>query len=181
MENEVWKDIKDYEGLYQVSNFGRVKRLKYTMPTKIKHNNFITKKEHLMKLSLNKKGYLYVKLCKNGKTKHFQVHRLVACAFIPNLSNKPQVNHLDENPLNNCMDNLEWSTAKENLNYGTRTMRAKIKISKKVNQYTLDNKFIKTWNSMQDIERETHYFASSICLCCKNKRKKAYGYIWKYE
>jgi len=180
MENEVWKDVKDYEGLYQVSNYGRVKHLKHKILTKIKNNDFVIKKEHIMKLSLTNKGYLDVKLTKNRKSKHFQVHRLVAQTFISNPKNLSIVNHLDENPLNNNADNLEWTTTKENINYGTRTLRAKIKMSKKVNQYTLDNNFIRTWNSMQDIERETNYYASSICLCCKGKRKKAHGYVWKY-
>ena len=106
MEKEIWKDIDGYEGLYQVSNLGRVKSL---------HHN----KEKILKGSYNSKGYYFVKLCKNGISKSIFVHRLVAQEFIPNPDNLPIVNHKDENPRNNNVDNLEWCTQKYNANYGT--------------------------------------------------------------
>ena len=111
MKNKIWKDIPDYEGLYQVSNFGEVKSL-----PKIRNvfsSNYIAK-ERILKPALNDSGYKIVVLTKNKKSKSLRVHRLVALAFIPNLENKPQVNHKDGNKLNNHIDNLEWCTNSEN-------------------------------------------------------------------
>ncbi len=112
LPNETWKDIEDFEG-YQISNLGRVKSLNY-------HR---TKRERILQQNINKVGYCVVHLCKNGKCHTFAVHRLVAIAFIANPNEKPQVNHLDECKTNNCVENLEWATAKENTNYGTRNER----------------------------------------------------------
>lgn len=110
---EIWKDIKGYEGRYQVSNLGNVKSLNYSH----------TGKEKTMKLCKDKSGYLNVKLFIDGKHKIYKVHRLVAEAFIPNLKNEPQVNHIDENKSNNNVYNLEWCTARYNSNFGTRKER----------------------------------------------------------
>lgn len=106
------KDIKGYEGLYKVDNFGNV----YSLPRK-------TTKGGKLKQQINKRNYCRVVLCKNNIAKAFSVHRLVAQAFIPNPQNFPQVNHKDENPRNNCVSNLEWCTAKYNCNYGTGIQR----------------------------------------------------------
>ena len=110
---EIWKDIEGYEGRYQVSNFGNVKSLNY------KH----TGEEKIMQSCKDKIGYLHIKLFMNGKPKMYKVHRLVAQAFIPNSNNYPQVNHKDENKINNNVNNLEWCTAKYNSNFGTRKER----------------------------------------------------------
>lgn len=108
MENEVWKDIPNYEGLYQVSNLGRVKSLSKN----IKGRNY---KEIIKVPSLGGKGYYRLPLCKNGKNKYFYIHRLVAKAFIPNFNNKPTVDHIDRNKLNNEVSNLRWATYKEQI------------------------------------------------------------------
>lgn len=107
---EIWKDIKEYEGIYQVSNLGRVKSLKHS------------KEGKLLKGRVTGKGYLSVALFRNSVRKSNSIHRLVAEAFIPNPENKPEVNHIDENKLNNDVSNLEWVTSKENSNHGTRNL-----------------------------------------------------------
>ena len=111
IQDEVWKDIEGYEGLYQVSTCGNVKSL-----PKVRRNGTGTyiQKERLLKPSNTSTGYKKVELCKDGKRKGFKVHRLVAIAFIPNPDNKPEVNHIDGNKINNNIDNLEWVTSSEN-------------------------------------------------------------------
>lgn len=119
---EQWKPIEGYEGLYEVSSLGSVKSLNYNR----------TGKERILKSQNNGKGYLLVALCRDGKRKFFQIHRLVATAFIPNPNNYPHINHKDENPLNNIVNNLEWCDAKYNANYGTRNERSAAANSKAV-------------------------------------------------
>lgn len=109
---ELWKDIKDYEGLYQVSNFGNVKRIEGVVTRKDGRTRRV--KETILKPTTNNKGYLCVQLCKNGKGKLCTIHRLVALSFIENHLNLPVVNHIDSNQLNNRLDNLEWTTAQGN-------------------------------------------------------------------
>lgn len=109
---EIWKDIKGYEGLYQVSNLGRVKSLDKIIVTIDRKNR--CQKEKILKLQISKYGYNVITLWNNNISKQFKVHRLVAIAFIPNPNNLPQINHIDEDKLNNKIDNLEWCTALEN-------------------------------------------------------------------
>ena len=113
---EIWKDIEGYEGLYQVSNFGRVKSLdRYVL-----RNGNILFVKGIVLSQLNNRGYLAVKLCNSGKYKNYFVHRLVACAFVENLNNYNEVNHIDEDKHNNDFRNLEWCDRKYNVNYGSR-------------------------------------------------------------
>lgn len=174
---EQWRDIIGYEGLYQISNFGRVKSLKY-------HRS---DKERILKPKKEKNGYLQINLYKDEKLKTMFIHRLVANAFIPNEDIfKTQINHKDENKENNNVNNLEFSTPKENSNYGTRNERmAKAKInhpkkSKQVNQYSLDGNFIRSFPSTMEIERQLGFSNVCISACCLGKQKTAYNYIWKY-
>ena len=121
-----WKDIPGYEGLYQVSNIGEVKSLNYKR----------TGKSHLLKQAKDRDGYFKVILVKDKKHKNKSVHRLVAETFLDNPGNLPQVNHKDENPGNNLVTNLEWCTAKYNVNYGTRNERAgKAQLGEKNHRY----------------------------------------------
>lgn len=110
---EIWKNIEDYEG-YMVSSLGRIKKLSEVIIRKdgIK----MTIKEKIKTQTISKKGYYVVNLWKNNKSKSCYVHQLIAQAFIPNPENKPCVDHIDRNPLNNCISNLKWSTQKENMN-----------------------------------------------------------------
>ena len=173
MKNEIWKDILGYEGLYQVSDKGRVKSIVYG-------------KEKIRKLVRNKNGYLRVGLRKNGKMKQCLVHRLVGQSFIPNPHNLPQVNHKDENKTNNCVENLEWCDRKYNLNYGTRNQRiaekhTNGKDSKPVLQYKKTGEFVKEWKSIRDVQRNLGYSQGNISSCCLGKLKWIYGFVWKYK
>ena len=112
---ETWKDIKDYEGLYQVSNLGNVRGLKRIVKISKTLEKYKEVPEHLLKPSKTKKGYLYVSLADNGIIKNVRVHKLVAKAFIPNSDETLQINHIDGNKENNNVNNLEWVTCKENI------------------------------------------------------------------
>ena len=125
---EIWKDIEGYEGIYQVSNKGRVKSLKRKICSNSNNHKYNTLSEKLLKLSGGGK-YIQVILCKDGKTSAKLVHRLVAQAFIPNPNNLPCVNHKDENKKNNDVRNLEWCTYKYNNEYNGRIEKCKDKIS----------------------------------------------------
>ena len=165
---EIWKDKKDYEGLYQVSNLSRVKSIKFG-------------KERILKPVTNSSGYLFVKLCKDGKVKAFTVHRLVAEAFIPNPDNLPCVNHKDECKSNNVVNNLEWCSYSYNINFGTRNKRMIKKRCKPVLQYTLDGEFVREWESAKQAEKEGGFSNSHIISVCKGKRPHHKGYIWRYK
>ena len=165
--NEEWRDIKGYEGLYQVSNLGRVKSFNYRG-----HEGCIG----ILTPRLDGKGYEMVALYKEGKVRNTKVHRLVAQAFIPNPNNYPQVNHKDENKTNNDVKNLEWCTNEYNHNYGTRNERVGKSLSKKVICITTGEIF----NSMREACRKYNIHTGSMTECCQGKRKTAGGYKWKY-
>lgn len=162
-----WKTIENYPN-YSVSDTGLIKR-----------------NDKLLKPWIGSKGYLYVSLSKNGKAKKFSVHRLVASAFIPNPNNYSDVNHLDENKENNNITNLEWTTHKDNLNYGTHNSRmAQTKIAQKLGkpviQFDKKGNYLKRWNSAQECGRNGFNYRH-VSECCKHKRKTHAGFIWKYE
>ena len=172
---EIWKDIIGYEGLYHVSNYGRVKSLNY------RH----TGKEKILKAFISGDGHLSVYLYKNGVGKSCLVHRIVAEAFLPNPDNKSIVHHKDHNHQNNNIVNLVWLTHEEHAaehpeRYEAANEAARKACSKHINQFTKDGLFVRTWYSAMDIERELGYSNQNIIACCKVKRKTAYGYIWKY-
>ena len=163
---ESWKDIEGYEGLYQVSSFGRVKRVTTG---------------RILKGSKDSIGYLLVILYKNniGSTK--KIHRLVAEAFIPNPDNKPQVNHIDEDKTNNIVSNLEWMTAKENSNHGTRNGR--VSRSKSIPIIAIN---IKTGESQEfygtnECARQLGLSPSNISAVLKGRQKQTGGFTFKYK
>ncbi len=166
MENEIWLPIKGYEGLYEVSSFGRVRSLNY----------HLTGQTKVLSTGDNGNGYLQVDLCKNGKRKKYSVHRLVAEAFIPNWFDDPEVNHRDENPKNNHVSNLEWCDRKYNDNYGTRNER----MSKPVFQLTKTGELVREWSSIQEAGRNG-FNNGNIVSCCRGKLKSYKGFIWRYK
>ena len=165
---EIWRDIDDYEGLYQISNKGHVKSLKWG-------------KERILRPMINSSGYLNVVLYKNTASQSRYIHRLVAEVFIPNTQNKPQINHKDECKTNNTVENLEWATAKENSNFGTRNERMGYSLSKPILQYSKSGEFIREWKSAVEVKRVLGINNSHIIQCCKDKRKSAGGFIWRYK
>lgn len=176
-EDEIWKPVKNYEGLYEVSNKGRVKRLERVITCKngVKRH----RKERILKDGIYH-GYLRVRLV----DRLVYVHRLVAEAFIPNPENKPQVNHKDEVKTNNCVDNLEWMTAKENCNYGTHNERVgeatRKRLSKPVAQYTKTGEFVKVWPSAREAGRKLEISQGNISKATRGINETYGGFVWKY-
>ena len=190
--NEVWKDIKGYEGLYLVSNKGRIKSLERIVIRKNGRKQTIRKngrkqtiRERILKQQTDKDGYLLVTLCNgSGKMKTFKVHRLVCEAFHKKVKNQSEVNHINEDKLDNRACNLEWVTRKGNCNHGTRNARigmANVKNkSKPVGQYTRDGELVKIWQSASEVYRQLGFSFKNISAVALGKRKTAYGYVWKY-
>ena len=178
-EVETWRDIKGYEGRYQVSNMGRVKSLSREVASKNGSKQY--RKERILKPRSNGKGYLRVSLCKSSsETKDFYIHRLVCEAFHENPMNRPDVNHINEDKSDNRACNLEWVTRKGNCNFGTRNTRVAKALSKPVGQYTQEGELVKVWQSTREVERQLGFCHSHINLAAKGKQKTSYGYVWKY-
>ena len=177
--DEVFKDIENYEGLYKVTNQGRV----YSLISK----KFLKPQSD--------KGYLRVHLYKNNKQKNYKVHRLVANAFIPNPMNLPEVNHINEVKSDNRVSNLEWCSASYNCRYGARTARMmqhpnwkatreKCGTPKKaVLQFTKDGKFVAEYPSTIEAARQTSINQGNISNCCNGRKsyKSAGKYVWRYK
>ena len=173
---EEWRDIEGYEGAYQVSNLGNVKTLSWHQ----------TGEQRLLKQVTHYKGYKEARLSKNGKMKTFFVHRLVCKAFIPNPNNYSEINHKDENKLNNRADNLEWCDRKYNINYGTAKQRIHNKMvnnpkrSKRVGQYDLEGNLIAMFDSVREVERRLGFCNGDISRCCVGKSRHSHGYLWRH-
>ena len=171
MKNEEWRDVVGYEGLYQVSSEGRVKSLKRKFIDKIGRERYV--KECILKPVIDRYGYLLVSLYAGGKQKRHTVHRLVCEAFHENLDNKPQVNHINEIKTDNRASNLEWATARENSNFGTRNERLGKAQSKPVAQYAQDGELIKVWPSTMAVERQAGFSNSNISKADNGKYNTA--------
>lgn len=184
---EEWRDVVGYEGFYSVSNAGEV-------------FSHITNK--ILKHNVTPNGYHTVELFRRdgSKSKRLLVHRLVAVSFLPNPNNYTQINHLDENKSNNAVSNLEWCTAKYNMNYGKMAKlrhthidygsQARKEVARKngksasrpVDQFDKNGNFIASFKSIRDAEKEFGVANSHISECCKGKRyKTVFGFIWKYR
>lgn len=168
---EKWKDIKDYDGLYQVSNLGNVKSL---------GNKSNHKEPIILKPTINKNGYMAVRLQKDKKVKYIFIHKLVAEAFLRKKKENLQVNHKDGNKRNNKVNNLEWCTASENIIHSFKIGLRKPTI-KKVYQLDKNNNLINIYKSAKEASKKTGVYYTDITQCCRNEIKSAGGYIWKYE
>ena len=178
---EIWKPVVGYEGMYEVSSYGRVKSFKPRSNGKI------------LKGKIDKGGYLLVILCKDKKQTTYKVHRLVAEHFIPNPQNKPCIDHINTVRTDNRVENLRWATYKENGNNPlTKTKQRRMlkgkygkehPASKPIIQYDKDGNFIKEWDSITEAAKELGVNGGNITLVCQEKlyHKTAYGFIWKYK
>ena len=184
LANEDWLNIYGYDGLYQISNYGRIKSLcKYKSRT-IK----------IMKPYKDKNGRYVIKLCKENVYKHFYVHRLVGLYFISNPDNKPEINHktpVTKSLCDNRYTELEWCTSSENTQYsiycGNHYCPSRDKFgdnnhrSKAIVQLTLEGDFIKRWSNAREIDRELKIDYRYVSRCCTHKCKSAKGYIFMFE
>ena len=183
IEGEIWKDIPNYEGYYQVSNIGRVRSLDRIVINSLGRKYYYKGKilkQHFKHSS--KQGYLRVVLVVDGAHKPMSVHRLVAFAFVFNDDpiNKNIVNHKDENPSNNKVENLEWCTVKYNNNYGTGLIRRAITRSREIIQLTKDNNIVKIYDSATKAEKYFGYSQRHISNCCVGTEKQSAGYKWMF-
>ena len=188
---EIWKTVvydgEIYEGLYKVSNLGRILSLNYKN----------TGKPDLMNPSTNTDGYLKVNLSKNRKTKNCYVHRLIAETFLENPENLPEVNHIDQDKTNNFVflnedgsvdkekSNLEWKSPKDNCNHGTRNERiSKANTngirSKKVLQLSLSGELIREWESTNECGRNG-FNQGAVAACCRGELPHYKGFLWMYK
>lgn len=159
----MFKDIKGFEGLYQITDDGRVwsHRTQKYLATRINSTT----------------GYVQVDLFKDGKKTTFNLHKLIGEAFIPNPDGLPQLNHLDEDKTNNNVSNLCWTSSKENANYGTRNERMKLKLSKLVYCPELN----KTFNGTHEAASVLGLHQASVWRCCNNKQKTTGGLHFAYK
>ena len=179
----VWKDVKGYEGYYEVSNTGHVRSVDRYVNCK---NGMAKRKGKMLRETERSKGYLCVRLSRNNEGRVVEIQRIVAIAFLPNPDDLPCVNHKDENKKNNSVENLEWCTYFYNNNYGNRKAKCREKringkMSKKIFQYSREGELLNEFPSLAEVHRLYGFDASKISLCARNKRKSAYGYIWSFE
>lgn len=185
---EIWKDIKGYEGYYQISNLGRLK----SVIRIVEHKPYnLTIRERIRKQKIDTKGYYFVILSKNGITKHLKVHQLVANAFISNPLKKKEVNHINGIKTDNRITNLEWVTHKENMQHAVKnnliskeSIKANVERMNKATRKPIyqikDNKIINKFESISEASRTLGIVTSNINEILKGKRKRAKGYTFKY-
>jgi len=195
---EEWKDIPKYEGLYQVSNLGRVRSIDRVVRTKSGKSKNL--KGIILSPQYYKNGYRFVTLSKDGNTKGFSIHRMVALSFIPNPENKPEVNHINENKNDNRASNLEWMSVRENRNYGTRIERGVAHRdqsgenngmygrkgslnpnSRAILQFDLSGVFIREYESISIATEMTSSNPSSISKVARGRIKYTNSFIWRYK
>lgn len=187
---ETWKPVVGYEGLYEVSDLGRVRSVPRIIRTKRGEKEFCCRvKGQIIEPQERRHGYLAVSLygkpSKNGRFTQKSVHRLVAEAFLPNPNNFTDVNHKDENKQNNALNNLEWMSHKGNTNYGTAQKRRAEKVrngsrSRKIDQLDISGNYIRTFPSLAEAHRQLGFAQSNIHHAISGRYSSAYGYKWRY-
>lgn len=166
------RDIKGYEGIYKASAFGEIYSLR--------NNRFLTQ-------TLDRGGYLKCSLYKDKKTRNVKIHKLIAESFLGERPYGTQINHIDENKLNNCIWNLEYVTASENVNHGTRNERVAEKLknnvvfSKPIKKCDLSGNVIESYPSISEASRQTGIAQSNISRSVIGRRRTAGGFLWKLE
>ena len=175
--NEIWRPVRDFEGLYEVSNLGRVRSLDRITISKSGLRRRI--KGKIIKAVPNNLGYMHLLLSCDGVSKTKPIHRLVADAFVYNPNNLPEVNHKDENKANNSADNLEWCDRSYNVNYGTGIRRRAIAKSKPIEQLTLDGKHVAYYESSDVAGRLNSCDPSYIRKVIRGEKASAFGYVWR--
>ena len=185
---EIWKSVIGYEGFYEVSNQGRVRSVDRIviqplngMPTKCLY------KGRILKLTIDKFGYVLTSLSKLGKIKTFRVHRFVGLCFLPNPENKKTINHKDGNKLNNNEYNLEWSSQLENNRHANESLLIK-RIKRKgmphevpIKQFDKNGMLIAEWDSISEASRTLNFKQPCISKCLSGIVKTSYGFIWKIK
>ena len=166
---EEWREIEGYP-MYLVSSFGRVMSC-----------NMRYKKPRIIKGVTDDDGYQKVYISNGSSGKRVFIHRLVAIAFIPNPNNFPVINHKDEDKQNNCVDNLEWCTVRDNTVYHDMPKRRADALRIPIVQMDLNRNIVKRWRCRADIERETGFHGGNITRVCQGKRPTAHGYKWAYD
>lgn len=175
---EEWEPAKNYEGLYEISNNGRVKRLERFLTCS--RGIIYHLKERILSSKPNKNsGYVTVNLSKNGVKTNHSVHRLVAELFVDNPHNNNVVNHVDEDRANNRAQNLEWVTHSENLAHNGAFLKGREKIKRRVYQYTLDGELVRTYNYAKEV-LEYGFRPNAVTQVCLGRKKTHYGYCWRY-
>lgn len=163
VHTEIWKKLKEYPN-YEVSNLGRIRN-----------------QQKLLKPYKTNNGYLHIFLSKNGKQKQFLLHRLIAEAFIDNLKNLKEINHIDGDKSNNSINNLEWCTRKSNVHHFLCSNTRNTTMARPVTQYDLKGNKVKTFKSIRQASKESKIDAHYIIYCCKGNKAKTSNYMWKYE
>lgn len=166
MTEEIWKDVVGYEGLYKVSNLGNV------------YSNYVHRN---LKQGNYKDGYKFVILNRNGRSKYMSVHRLVATAFIPNPDDLPEVNHKDETPYHNNVENLEWCDYSYNATYNDVHLKRGLQLGMPVYAYDRSGNLVYTFPSTREAERKLNMGGSNITMCCKNIGRTCYGFVWSKD
>lgn len=186
MENEIWEDVPEYEGFYQVSNLGRVKSLE--RKRKQSFGKIAIVRERFLKSKMDKDGYLIYVLSKFGGTKSYRLHKIVAKAFLtnPNPLIFNQINHIDGNKLNNCPENLEWCDCTHNNREavriglkGGKPYKPRID-STPIRQYDKEGNIIKIYENLAQATRENSITKTAICNCLNGRSKSSGGFVWEY-
>ena len=182
-KEEIWKDVVGFEGYYEVSNKGRVRSVDRVI---MRSNGFPLPVKGKIMPQYKKWGHstiprLYVNFCKDSIRYVRSVSRLVGEAFIPNQENLPQINHKDENPMNNCVENLEWCSNEYNHNYGTRNLRQSLKLRKSIDVFDLNGNFLSHHDSIKEAARIYNCDESSITKVCKNKYRYTNKLVFRYS